>query len=154
MTNTAPAANLVELAVSTPNLSTFHRLATEAGIANWLMEGTYTVFAPTNDAFARLPQMTMDALVADKELLKQVLLFHAVKGEITFDELRRGGVRTASGGSLYVKVGAKGAAKVNDAIVLDTDLMAQNGAIHTINKVLLPPSVASALRAKGLSTGE
>jgi uncharacterized surface protein with fasciclin (FAS1) repeats len=153
MTNAAPAANLVELAVSSPNLSTFHRLATEAGIANSLMEGSHTIFAPTDDAFASLPSMVTEALVADKELLKQVLLFHTVNGEITASELRRGGIRAGNGDSLYIKVGPKGAAKVNDAIVLDKDLMARNGAIHTINKVLLPTSVANALRAKGISIG-
>lgn len=154
MTNAAPAANLVELAISTPDLSTFQRLATEAGIANSLMEGSHTIFAPTDAAFAAVPSVAMEALVADKELLKQVLLFHTVNGEITASELRRGGIRAGNGDSLYIKVGPKGAAKVNDAVVLDKNLMAQNGAIHTINKVLLPASVISALRAKGISIGD
>lgn len=154
MTNAGPAANLIELATSSPQLTTFQRLATEAGIANTLMEGTYTIFAPTNDAFAMLPRMAMEALAADKELLKQTLLFHTVRGEILARDLKRGGVHTVSGDDLYVKVGAKGAAKVNNAVVLDTDLMAQNGAIHTINKVLLPPSVIDALRTKGIAVGD
>lgn len=148
------ASDLIELATSTRDLTTFQRLVTEAGIANWLMDGTYTIFAPTNDAFSNLPKMAMEALVEDKELLKEVLLFHVVRGEIKAKELRLGGIKSAGEGSLYVKVGRLGAAKVNDAIVLDTDLMAQNGAIHTINKVLLPPAVIAKLKAKGISVSE
>ncbi|MGV3616894.1 MAG: fasciclin domain-containing protein [Fimbriimonas sp.] len=152
--NRARGENLMAVATATSDLSTFQRLATEAGIGNWLMDGTYTVFAPTDAAFANLPAMAMDALTMDKELLKSVLLYHVARGEMTASELRRGSIRAASGGSLYVKVGAKGAAKVNDAIVLDTDLMAKNGAIHTINKVLIPPAVAASLRAKGIVVGD
>lgn len=146
-------SDLVELAVSTRDLTTFHRLATEAGIANWLMESDYTVFAPTNDAFANVPTLAMDALVADKELLKEVLTYHVVRGKIPARDLRRGTMRSAGEGTLAVRLGRHGAAKVNDAIVLDTDLMAQNGVLHTIHKVLMPPSVVSALRAKGITIG-
>jgi uncharacterized surface protein with fasciclin (FAS1) repeats len=151
LANRPRAESLIAVASSTANLSTFHRLATEAGIANTLMQGTHTVFAPTDAAFDALPSMAMEALVADRDLLKQVLLFHVMRGETTSGELKRGNVRTLAGRDVYVRVGPNGAAKVNDAVVLDTDLMARNGAIHTINKVLIPPSVASALRAKGIS---
>ena len=152
--NLPRAAGLANVLGETSNLSMLNRLIGDAGLADTLASGTYTVFAPTDAAFEMLPSMARDAIVNDRDLLRQVLLYHVVRGETTSDELKRGRIRSAQGGDLMVKVGAKGAAKVNNAVVLDTDMMARNGAVHSINRVLIPASVMSSLRAKGITIGD
>lgn len=141
-----PTENLVEVKQNIGKFDTLIMLAKEAGLAETLMsDGPFTIFAPNDDAFAKLPKSLVDKLLADKDLLREVLLYHAVPGNVMAKDLRRGHVKTAQGENLRVRLGHKGEAKVNSSVVLWTDVMASNGTIHVINSVMLPPSVARKL---------
>jgi len=100
-------------------------------------DGPFTVFAPTDEAFAKLPEGTLEALLADKAALKQVLLYHVVSGEVTSDAVvKLDEASTLEGES--VKIDAKKGVKINDATVVQADVMANNGVIHVIDTVLIP----------------
>lgn len=138
-----PAATktIVGVAASDPQFSTLVKLVKSAGLAGTLSKGSYTVFAPTNKAFAKVPKATLDALGKDKAKLKAVLLYHVVKGRVPASKvvkLKR--AKTLEGSS--VKIAVKGG-KVylnGSTRVTKTDVKASNGIIHVINGVLLPPS--------------
>jgi uncharacterized surface protein with fasciclin (FAS1) repeats len=138
-----PAASptIVGVASSDPQFSTLVKLVQSAGLASTLSKGSYTVFAPTNAAFAKVPKATLDALGKDKAKLKAVLLYHVVKGRVAASKvvkLKR--AKTLEGSS--VKIAVKGG-KVylnGSTRVTKTDVKASNGIIHVINRVLLPPS--------------
>jgi uncharacterized surface protein with fasciclin (FAS1) repeats len=103
-------------------------------------KGRFTVFAPTDAAFAKVPQSTLDALAADPEQLKAVLLYHVANGKLTARKVvKRKSIRTLNGARVKVRVTKKGV-RVNDAKVTKTDIRASNGVIHVINQVLLPPA--------------
>ncbi|WP_311223987.1 MULTISPECIES: fasciclin domain-containing protein [unclassified Acidovorax] len=135
---TAPA-NLAEVAASTPSLSTFNKLAIEAGLADTL-RGTspHTVFAPSDAAFAAVPAKTLQALQADKAQLKEVLSFHIVAGAVASTDVKPGNVKTLQGGSVAL-ARAGGFVTVEDALVEQADLRAPNGVVHIIDRVLMPP---------------
>ena len=137
-TTTAPRT-IAETAANTPQLSTLNRLVEDAGLTDMLKgAGPYTVFAPSNDAFAALPANTMASLAGDKEKLTAVLAYHVVPGNVTSTTLKNGPATTAQGAevSLY-KSGTF--VTVEDAVVTQPDLIASNGVIHVIDRVMLPP---------------
>ena len=114
-----------------------------AGLQRTLqVEGPFTVFAPTNEAFAALGEETLNAVISDVELLTSILLYHVAPGELmATDVLAESSIEMASGE--FVSVDA-GNVQVNSSNIVATDIMARNGVVHVIDSVLLPPSLTSA----------
>lgn len=102
-------------------------------------EGPFTVFAPTDEAFAKLPEGTVESLLNDKEALKQILLYHVVSGEVMASDVVKIDKAKMLNGQ-YVSINANDGVKVNDAKVIKTDIEAENGIIHVIDTVLIPSS--------------
>ena len=144
----APAQDIVDIAVSNEDFSTLVTAVTAAGLVDTLKgEGPYTVFAPTNEAFAKVPVELLDALLADPSgALTQILLYHVVPGKVMAGDLSEGLTATTAQGEAVTFSLANGA-MVNDANIVATDIEASNGVIHVIDTVILPPSVVAALSA-------
>ena len=137
-TSIAFAADIVDTAVSAGQFKTLVKAVQEAGLVDTLKgEGPFTVFAPTDEAFAKLPAGTLDALLQDKEKLAAVLTYHVVPGKVTAAQVRPGMVKTVQGQSLTVKAN-RGGVMVDHAKVVKTDIIASNGVIHVIDSVVLP----------------
>ena len=143
---TAPAQprqsrDIVQTAVAAGQFKTLARLLTRAGLVGALEKpGPYTVFAPTDAAFAKLPRQTLDALLADKAKLKAVLLYHVVSGKVVAaDVVKLSSARTLEGKRVRIKV-ADTNVFVNTAKVTKPNVMASNGVIHVVNRVLIPPT--------------
>ncbi len=137
----APAAlaDIVDTAVAAGSFTTLAKLLTDAGLVETLKgAGPFTVFAPTDAAFAAVPKETLDALAADKDLLVKVLTYHVVSGAVMAADAKPGEVPTVEGSALTVSV-VDGKVMVNDATVTTADVKASNGVIHVIDKVLMPP---------------
>lgn len=132
--------SIADTAAATPELSTLHRLVTEAGLTDTLRgTGPFTVFAPTNEAFSKVPAATMAQLASNKDMLRAVLTYHVVPGRVTAADVKTGPVKTVQGANLAVsKAGAF--VTVEDALVTKADVMATNGVVHVIDTVLIPPA--------------
>lgn len=154
-TNTAPvpttpgastgSENLVALAAANGSFKTL-TAALKAADLTATLEGTgpFTVFAPTDQAFAALPQEALQELLKpeNKALLVKILTYHVVPGKVTSTDLKSGAVKSVEGGSINVKVDpATGVSLNNDAKVVQPDIQASNGIIHAIDKVILPPDI-------------
>jgi uncharacterized surface protein with fasciclin (FAS1) repeats len=101
-------------------------------------KGPFTVFAPTDEAFAKLPEGTVEALLKDPEALKNILLYHVVSGEVkAADVVKIKSAEMLNGQS--VEISSKKGVKINDSNVIKTDILAENGVIHVIDTVLIPP---------------
>jgi uncharacterized surface protein with fasciclin (FAS1) repeats len=133
-------ANIVQTAVGAGQFTTLVSLVKKAGLVGALSgKGPLTVFAPTDAAFAKVPKATLAALGKDKAKLKAVLLYHVVKGKVTAAQVVKvSSAKTLEGESVAVKV-TGGKVFVGGARVVTPDVMASNGVIHVINKVLIPP---------------
>lgn len=133
----------VAAALSDPRLSTLRDLLTQANLVGTLTSGAYTIFAPTNDAFAKVPQATLDALKADSVKLKQVLLYHVVSGTPGLDALIANPLTTVEGSPLTVTRAAAGLSFDGLGNTLDggTALSAGTSSIYLIDTVLLPPAL-------------
>ena len=131
--------NIVELASSDPQFSTLVTAVKAAGLVETLSAaGPYTVFAPTNDAFAKLPAGTLDSLLADPAKLKSVLTYHVVSGDVkAADVVKLTSTSTVNGKTLPIAVDGS-TVKVGVATVIKTDLAATNGTVHVIDTVLVP----------------
>jgi len=138
----ASAQTIVDVAASNPDFSTLVTAVTEAGLVDTLnSDGPFTVFAPTNEAFAALPEGQLQALLANKEQLVKVLTYHVVAGKVmAADVVGLTSATSVEGEPITIKAGPDGV-MVNDANVTGTDIMASNGVIHVIDKVILPPSM-------------
>jgi uncharacterized surface protein with fasciclin (FAS1) repeats len=134
--------NIVQTAVAAGQFKTLVALVKQAGLAGALSgPGPLTVFAPTDAAFAKVPKATLAALGKDKAKLKAVLLYHVAKGKVTAAQVSKlMSVKTLEGASLAIKVSG-GKVYVGGAQVVKADVMASNGVIHVINKVLIPPAM-------------
>lgn len=131
------AKDIVDTAVSAGNFKTLVAALKAADLVSTLKgKGPFTVFAPTDDAFAKIPKADLDALLKDKAKLKAVLTYHVVSGKVMSADLKPGNVRTVQGSD--VMVSTMGGAKVNDAKVVTADVAADNGVIHAIDTVLMP----------------
>lgn len=129
---------VVDIAVGNKDFSTLVSLLKKADLVKDLEgAGPFTVFAPTNEAFAAVPKADLDALLANPEKLKAVLLYHVVSGDITSDKIKAGMVKTLSGQDVDITV-KDGKVYVNNAEVVKADVKASNGVIHVVNQVLLP----------------
>ena len=133
--------NIVELAAATPELSTLVTAVQAAGLVDTLSgPGPFTVFAPTNDAFAALPEGTLDTLLLPENVadLTSVLTYHVVAAEAFSTDLSDGQViETVNGESLTVSI-RDGGVFINDAQVIIPDVDASNGVVHVIDTVLIP----------------
>jgi uncharacterized surface protein with fasciclin (FAS1) repeats len=132
---------IVDVAVSAGSFKTLVAAAKAAGLVDTLSgKGPFTVFAPTDAAFAKLPSGTVETLLKpeNKEKLKAILLYHVVAGDVKSTDLKDGeSVKTVGGKSITVHI-ANGVVTVNDATVVKADIPASNGTIHVIDTVLLP----------------
>ncbi|MCD6043354.1 MAG: hypothetical protein K0R40_2957 [Burkholderiales bacterium] len=134
----AHAADIVDTAVASGQFNTLVEAVKAAGLADTLKgEGPFTVFAPTDAAFAKLPAGTLESLLNDKEKLAQILTYHVVAGKVMSSDVTTGAVPTVQGQTLNV-VADSGGVKVNEANVVTADVVASNGVIHVIDAVVLP----------------
>ena len=142
------AGTIVDVAVAAGSFSTLVTAVQEADLVGTLSsEGPFTVFAPTDDAFAALPEGLLDTILADNDLLTSILTYHVVAGEVPAAAVvTLESAETVQGESVTITVD-DGAVMVNQANVIQTDIDASNGIIHVIDAVILPPSVAEALAA-------
>jgi uncharacterized surface protein with fasciclin (FAS1) repeats len=138
----APSKNIVETAAGAPQFSTLVSLVKKAGLVGTLSGKTkYTVFAPTNAAFAKVPKKTLNALLEDKAMLKQVLLYHVLPGSVPASKVvKASSAKTAEGSNVEFTVKGKNVF-VNDAKVITPDIRCSNGIVHAINEVLIPPGL-------------
>lgn len=135
------AGDIVAVASANPSTSTLVTAVTAAGLGETLQgQGPFTVFAPTNEAFAALPAGVVDKLLQpqNKAALTQILTYHVVPGEVMSTDIKPGPVKTVEGQDVIITVDGS-TVKVNDATVSKADVVASNGVIHLIDKVLLPP---------------
>lgn len=123
------------------SFTTLLAAAQAAGLVETLQgEGPFTVFAPTDEAFAALPEGTLDRLLADPAALKEVLLYHVVAGRVlAVDVAGLDSTTSVQGEDIAIRVEG-GKVFVNDAEVTTTDILTSNGVIHVIDKVILPPA--------------
>ena len=130
---------IVDLAVADSRFSTLVSAVKAAGLVETLSgDGPFTVFAPTNDAFNKLPKETLDAVLANKEQLTAILTYHVVPGKVMAkDVVDLTSAKTVNGKELSIKVTGNNV-MVDNANVIITDLEADNGVIHVIDTVLLP----------------
>jgi uncharacterized surface protein with fasciclin (FAS1) repeats len=132
------AADIVDTAVAAGQFKTLVTAVQAAGLVDTLKgPGPFTVFAPTDEAFAKLPAGTLDALLKDKKKLAAILTYHVVPGKVMASQVMPGQVKTVQGQSLTVST-MNGAVMVNNAKVVKTDIVASNGVIHVIDTVVLP----------------
>src|SRR6059058_5249351 len=131
--------NIVQTAVAAGQFKTLTKLVKQAGLAGVLQaKGPFTVFAPTDAAFAKVPKATLSALAKNKAKLRAVLLYHVEQGKLTAGKIvKLHSVKTLSGQSLKVRV-SHGTVTIGGARVITADIHASNGVIHVIDKVLIP----------------
>ena len=131
-------ADIVGTAVGAGQFNTLAKALTAAGLVDTLKgPGPFTVFAPTDEAFAKIPPEKLNALLADKAALAKVLTYHVVSGKVVAADVKSGPVKTVEGQDLNLDVSSAGV-MVNNARVIKTDVMATNGVIHVIDTVVLP----------------
>ena len=132
------AKDIVDTAVSAGQFNTLATALKAAGLVDTLKgPGPFTVFAPTDAAFAKIPKADRDALLANKAKLTAVLTYHVVAGKVMAKDVKAGTVKTVEGRSFMVKLDA-GKVMVDKAMVTKTDIAADNGVIHVIDTVIIP----------------
>ena len=131
------AKDIVETAVAAGDFKTLATALGAAGLVDTLKgKGHFTVFAPTDAAFAKIPKADLDALLKDKAKLTAVLTYHVVPGKVMAADVKAGSVKTVQGSNLTVTTA--GGVKVNNANVVKTDIVTSNGVIHVIDTVVIP----------------
>jgi uncharacterized surface protein with fasciclin (FAS1) repeats len=137
----AQQGDLVQTARDAGQFKTLTKLLKSAGLVSTLRgDGPYTVFAPTDKAFAKVPKRTLNALARDKKKLKAVLLYHVVAGKVTAaDVVKLKKAETVNGADVRIRVRG-GKVYINKARVTKADVNASNGVIHVVNRVLIPPA--------------
>ena len=133
--------DIVDTAVAAGSFDTLATALKAAGLVETLKgKGPFTVFAPTDDAFKKLPAGTLEKLLADKAQLTKVLTYHVVAGKVmAADVVKLSEAKTVEGSAVKIEV-KDGKVKVNGANVVKTDIGASNGVIHVIDTVILPPA--------------
>lgn len=153
-TTVAGSADLVATVTNTATFSTLTKALAAAGLTDTLKgAGPFTVFAPSDAAFAKLPAGTLEALLKSKDDLAKVLTYHVVAGRLTGGSLVAGELKTLEGDSLTVSL-ANNRVLVNDATVTTTDIAGSNGVIHVIDTVLLPPGFTAPGASAAVATGD
>ena len=140
----AQGQDIVETAMAAGNFKTFTKALTDAGLLETLKgPGPFTVFAPSDEAFAKLPKDKLEALMKDKSALRNVLLFHVIAGKLTtadFVKMNGKGRKTVEGSDAKVMMmGTQ--VMIGTATIVKADIMARNGIVHVIDSVLLPPGM-------------
>lgn len=131
--------DIVDTAVANGSFTTLVAAVEAAGLVDTLKgEGPFTVFAPTDEAFAALPEGTVEALLADPEALAGILTYHVVAGKVMSTDLSDGMMAATVNGA-EITIGTEGGVTVNDANVVAADVEASNGVIHVLDAVILPP---------------
>lgn len=137
MAMSVQAKDIVDTAVGA---GTFKTLATALGAADLVPtlkgKGPFTVFAPTDESFAKIPKADLDALLKDKKKLAAVLTYHVVPGKVMAANVKAGKVKTVQGSEITITT--TGGVMVNNAKVIKTDIVADNGVIHVIDTVIMP----------------
>lgn len=140
----AATADIVDTAVAAGNFTTLASLLETTGLVDTLKgEGPFTVFAPTDDAFAALPEGTLDelGLPENADQLESILLYHVADGDVRSSDLSDGQeIDTVQSAPITITIDEDGTVKANDATVTQADIEASNGVIHVIDSVLLPPT--------------
>jgi uncharacterized surface protein with fasciclin (FAS1) repeats len=133
--------NIVQTAQAAGNFKTLTKLVVKAGLAGTLSSsGPYTVFAPTDAAFKKVPKSTLNSLAKNRAKLRAVLLYHVVAGRVPSSQVvMLKSTKTLNGKSVRIHT-AGGKVFVNNAKVTKTDINASNGVIHVVNRVLIPPA--------------
>ena len=135
--SSAHAKDIVDTAVAAGSFKTLATALQAAGLVDTLKgKGPFTVFAPTDEAFAKVPKADLDALLKDKAKLTAVLTYHVVPGKVMAADVKAGKVKTVQGSELTVSTA--GGVKVDAANVVKTDIAADNGVIHVIDSVIMP----------------
>lgn len=135
---TVHAADIVDTAQSAGSFNTLVTAVQAAGLVDTLKgPGPFTVFAPTDDAFAKIPKDKLDALLKDKAALTKVLTYHVVPGKVMAKDVTPGEVKTVEGSTIKVSTNG-GKVMVDDAQVIKTDIVTDNGVIHVIDAVVMP----------------
>ena len=133
----AQAKDIVDTAVDAGSFKTLATALGAAGLVETLKgKGPFTVFAPTDEAFAKIPKADLEALLKDKAKLTAVLTYHVVPGKVMAADVKAGKVKTVQGSDITVTT--KGGVMVNKAKVIKTDIVADNGVIHVIDTVIMP----------------
>lgn len=142
-TFTASAADIVDTAIAAGNFKTLVAAVKAAGLVETLKStGPFTVFAPTDEAFAKLPAGTVEALLKDPEKLKGILTYHVVSGKVmAADVVKMKTAKTVQGGSVMIRT-KNGKVMVDQANVVKTDIVTDNGVIHVIDTVMMPKARA------------
>ncbi len=142
--------DIVDTAVAAGQFKTLTKLVTDAGLVDTLKgEGPFTVFAPTDAAFAKLPAALVKKITADKKLLTAILTYHVVAGKVLSTDLKDGlKAKTVQGEAITVGIHGKHV-RFNKSGLVKADIVTSNGVIHVIDTVLLPPSVAKMLKKHG-----
>jgi len=131
------AKDIVDTAVAAGSFKTLATALGAAGLVDTLKgKGPFTVFAPTDEAFAKIPKADLDKLLADKAKLTAVLTYHVVPGTVMAKDVKAGKVKTVQGSE--ITVATAGGVTVDQAKVIKTDIVADNGVIHVIDSVMLP----------------
>lgn len=129
--------DIVDTAVAAGSFKTLVTAVKAAGLVETLKSaGPFTVFAPTDEAFAKLPAGTLDKLLANPAELKKVLTYHVVSGKVMAADVKAGKVKTVEGSS--ATLATKGGVTIDKANVVKTDIVCSNGVIHVIDAVILP----------------
>ena len=136
-------ADLVETAINAGNFNTLVKAAEAANLIETLKNpGSFTLFAPTDEAFANLPEGTLESLLQDIPKLQKIVAYHVASGDVRSDDLVQINEAQTLEGSIVAIESADGKFKVNNANVIKTDILADNGVIHVIDAVLMPAMVA------------
>ena len=131
------AKDIVDTAVAAGDFKTLAKALGVAGLVDTLKgKGPFTVFAPTDEAFAKIPKADLDALLKDKAKLTAVLTYHVVPGKVMAADVKAGKVKTVQGSELTVST--SGGVMVDKAKVIKIDIVADNGVIHVIDTVIMP----------------
>lgn len=137
MAMSVQAKDIVDTAVAAGSFKTLATALGAAGLVDTLKgKGPFTVFAPTDEAFAKIPKADLDALLKDKAKLTAVLTYHVVPGKVMAKDVKAGQVKTVQGSSITVTTA--GGVMVDKAKVVKTDIEADNGVIHVIDTVIMP----------------
>ncbi|MBC7648160.1 MAG: fasciclin domain-containing protein [Vitreoscilla sp.] len=133
----AQAADIVDTAIKAGNFKTLVAAVQAAGLVETLKgPGPFTVFAPTDEAFAKIPKATLDGLLKDKAALTKILTYHVVAGKVMAKDVKPGMVKTVQGSD--ITLATTGGVTVNGAKVVAADVAADNGVIHAIDTVIMP----------------
>jgi uncharacterized surface protein with fasciclin (FAS1) repeats len=137
------AGSIVDVASANPSLKIMTAAIQAAGLTSTLQgKGPFTVFAPTDQAFASVPPATRQRVLLpeNRAILTRILTYHVVPGEITSSQLKSGNVKTVEGKTIDIQVNSE-RVTVNDAKVTQPDIRANNGVIHVVDRIIIPPDV-------------